>query len=120
MPGVWKERFIVRRNFPRNCGNTRSFSNHIPVSSVLEITSSIGLAGDVRERLRPTSPCKAPTRSSRRKFMPIPSRRAVVFCLFAFACLAALPIASAEEDVVHVLSGVVKHVDRGTKKVVVK
>jgi hypothetical protein len=31
-----------------------------------------------------------------------------------------LPLASAEEDVVHVLSGVVKHVDRGTKKVVVK
>ena len=52
--------------------------------------------------------------------MAIRSRRAVVFCLFAFACLAALPLASAEEDVVHVLSGVVKHVDRGTKKVVVK
>jgi len=43
-----------------------------------------------------------------------------VFCLFAFACLAALPFASAEEDVVHILSGVVKHVDKGTKKVVVK
>lgn len=52
--------------------------------------------------------------------MPIHSRRAVVFSLFTFACLAALPIASAEEDAVHILSGVVKHVDRGTKKVVVK
>ena len=52
--------------------------------------------------------------------MPIHSRRAVVFCLVAFACLTALPIAAAGEDVVHILSGVVKHVDRGTKKVVVK
>ena len=51
--------------------------------------------------------------------MLIRSRRAAVFCLFAFACLAALPIASADEDVVHILSGVVKHVNRGTKKVVV-
>ena len=52
--------------------------------------------------------------------MPVGSRRAAVFCLFAFACLSAVPLASAEEDVVHVLSGVVKHVDRGTKKVLVK
>jgi len=52
--------------------------------------------------------------------MPIRSRRAAAFCLFAFACLSAVPLASAEEDVVHVLSGVVKHVDRGTKKVLVK
>jgi Cu/Ag efflux protein CusF len=34
--------------------------------------------------------------------------------------LTALSTASAEEDVVHILSGVVKHVDRGAKKVVVK
>ena len=52
--------------------------------------------------------------------MPIHSRRAVMFCLVAFTCLAALPSASAEEDVVHILSGVVKHVDRSTKKVVVR
>ena len=52
--------------------------------------------------------------------MPIHSRRAVLFCLVALTCLTALPIASAQEDVVHILSGVVKHVDRGTKKVVVK
>lgn len=52
--------------------------------------------------------------------MPIQSRRAVMFCLVAFAWLTALPFASGEEDVVHILSGVVKHVDRGTKKVVVK
>lgn len=51
--------------------------------------------------------------------MFIRNRRAAVFCLFAFACLASLPIASADEDAVHILSGVVKHVDRGTKKVVV-
>ena len=51
--------------------------------------------------------------------MLIRSRRAVVLCLLAVACLAALPLASAEEDAVHVLSGVVKHLDRGAKKVVV-
>jgi Cu/Ag efflux protein CusF len=44
-----------------------------------------------------------------------------VFCLFAFATLAALTNASAQNtDVVHVLSGVVKHVDKGSKKVIVK
>jgi hypothetical protein len=53
--------------------------------------------------------------------MQIHSRRNVVFCLVALAGLAMLPIASAEDqDVVHILSGVVKHVDKGSKKMVVK
>lgn len=115
---LWAKK--LRAGFWRNCRYLRSFSNQIPVRSVLEVTGSIELADNVRRGLRPASPCEAHTRIPRRKVMPIPSRRAFVFCLFAFTCLAALPIASAEEDVVHVLSGVVKHVDRGTKKVVVK
>jgi Cu/Ag efflux protein CusF len=53
--------------------------------------------------------------------MQIRSRRAVVFCLFALAALAPLVIAFAQdEDVVHIVSGVVKHVDRDSKKVIVK
>ena len=52
--------------------------------------------------------------------MLILSRRAVVNTLVAFVCLAISPFASPQQDVVHILSGVVKHVDRGTKKVVVK
>jgi Cu/Ag efflux protein CusF len=51
--------------------------------------------------------------------MQVHNRRAVVFCLFAFATQAVLTNASAE-DVVHVVSGVVKHVDRDSKKVTVK
>jgi Cu/Ag efflux protein CusF len=51
--------------------------------------------------------------------MQIHNRRAVVFCLFAFAAVAILSNASAE-DVVHIVSGVVKHVDRDSKKVTVK
>jgi Cu/Ag efflux protein CusF len=53
--------------------------------------------------------------------MHIRNRRAVVFCLFAFASLAVLMKAPAEEnDAVHVVSGIVKHVDRDTKRVTVK
>ena len=53
--------------------------------------------------------------------MQLHSRRAAVLCLFAIAALAILPIASAEDqDLVHILSGVVKHVDRGSKKMIVK
>jgi Cu/Ag efflux protein CusF len=52
--------------------------------------------------------------------MQIHSRRAVVFCLFAFATSAILTSASAQEDVVHIVSGVVKHVDKDSKKVIVK
>jgi Cu/Ag efflux protein CusF len=53
--------------------------------------------------------------------MRIHNRRALVFCLCAFAAMAVLTSASAQdEDVVHIVSGVVKHVDRTSKKVVVK
>ncbi len=53
--------------------------------------------------------------------MQIHNRRAVVFCLFAFAAVAVLTNASAEDkDAVHVVSGIVKHVDKGSKKVTVK
>lgn len=53
--------------------------------------------------------------------MQIHNRRAVVFCLFAVATLAVFANASAEDkDVVHIVSGVVKHVDKGSKKVTVK
>jgi Cu/Ag efflux protein CusF len=53
--------------------------------------------------------------------MQFHKRRAVVFCLFAFATMAVLTNASAQDkDVVHVVSGIVKHVDKGTKKVIVK
>ncbi len=53
--------------------------------------------------------------------MQIHSRRAVVFCLFAFAAMSVLTNASAQDqDVVHIVSGIVKHVDKGSKKVIVK
>jgi Cu/Ag efflux protein CusF len=116
--------FAARRKisctFRRNCPHLQSFWNHIPRWSVLFVTSSIGLGDNVRERLRPLFLPEPYTRISRRKSRLIRGRRAVVFCLFAFAALATLPIASAEEDAVHLVSGVVKHVDRGAKKVVVK
>jgi Cu/Ag efflux protein CusF len=47
------------------------------------------------------------------------SRRAVVLSLFAFATLAVLTNASAQ-DVVHIVSGAVKHVDKDSRKVIVK
>jgi Cu/Ag efflux protein CusF len=53
--------------------------------------------------------------------MQIHNRRAVVFCLFAFTILAVSTNASAQDkDVVHVVSGFVKHVDKDSKKVIVK
>jgi Cu/Ag efflux protein CusF len=53
--------------------------------------------------------------------MQIRSRRAVVFCLFTFAAASVLSKAPAQdEDVVHVVSGIVKHVDKDSKKVIVK
>jgi Cu/Ag efflux protein CusF len=52
--------------------------------------------------------------------MQIHNRRAVVFCLFAFATSAVLTNAFAQEDVVHIVSGVVKHVDKDSKRVIVK
>jgi Cu/Ag efflux protein CusF len=52
--------------------------------------------------------------------MQIYNRRAVVFCLFAFSASAALTTVSAQEGVVHIVSGVVKHVDKGSRKVTVK
>jgi len=47
-------------------------------------------------------------------------RRAIVVFLCGFVSLASLQIALAQEDVVHMVSGVVKHVDKGAKTVVVK
>jgi Cu/Ag efflux protein CusF len=52
--------------------------------------------------------------------MQIHNRRALVFCLFAFATMAVLTNASAQDDAVHIVSGIVKHVDRDSKKVIVK
>jgi len=52
--------------------------------------------------------------------MKIDDRRFVVFCLFAIATLAVLSKASAQNrDVTHIVSGVVKHIDRGSKKMIV-
>lgn len=50
-------------------------------------------------------------------------RRSVLVGLCAFASLTTFQVASAQsnnEDLVHMISGVVKHVDKGTKTVVVK
>jgi len=48
-------------------------------------------------------------------------RRNVIVGFCAFVGLAILQVASAEdEDLVHMVSGVVKHVDKGTKTVIVK
>ncbi len=53
--------------------------------------------------------------------MQVHTRRRVVFCLVAIVGLAILPVAPAQDqDLVHILSGVVKHVDRGSKKMIVK
>ena len=47
-------------------------------------------------------------------------RRVVFVCLIAFATLAVLTnVFAQDKDVVHVVSGIVKHVDRGSKKVIV-
>ena len=53
--------------------------------------------------------------------MQLRNRRGIVVCLFALATLALLTNAFAKDaDAVHIVSGIVKHVDRGTKKVIVK
>lgn len=53
--------------------------------------------------------------------MQIRDRRSVVLGLIALATVAGLTHASAQdEDVVHIVSGIVKHVDRDSKKLVVK
>lgn len=49
------------------------------------------------------------------------NRRIVLFCFLAFTTLAVLTKTSAEDkDAVHIVSGVVKHVDKGSRKVIVK
>ena len=53
--------------------------------------------------------------------MQIHSRRSVVFCLVAFATMATLTDLSAQDqDVIHIVSGVVKHIDKDSKKLIVK
>jgi hypothetical protein len=53
--------------------------------------------------------------------MSVSLRRAsVVVYLFAFVLVAAWQVASADEDVVHEIKGLVKHVDKDTKTIVVK
>lgn len=54
--------------------------------------------------------------------MQIRNRRTVMFCFLAFATLAALTNASAadKDDTVHIVSGVVKHVNKDTKRMIVK
>jgi hypothetical protein len=47
-------------------------------------------------------------------------RRAIIVVLCAFVSLASARIVLAQDDVVHMVSGVVKHVDKGAKTVVVK
>jgi len=47
-------------------------------------------------------------------------RRAIVVLLCGFFSLAGLRIAVAQDDAVHLVSGIVKHVDKGAKTVVVK
>ncbi|HEX7158223.1 MAG TPA: hypothetical protein VF214_04385 [Edaphobacter sp.] len=47
-------------------------------------------------------------------------RRALIVCLCAFVSLTSLQIALAQDDAVHMISGIVKHVDKGAKTVVVK
>jgi len=46
--------------------------------------------------------------------------RSVLFCLFAFVAIANWQIAAAQEDVAHLVSGFVKHVDHDAKTMVVK
>jgi len=53
--------------------------------------------------------------------MQFRNRRSVVLGLIAFTAVTGLMHASAQnEDVVHIVSGFVKHVDKGSKKLVVK
>ena len=53
--------------------------------------------------------------------MQFRNRRSVVLGLIAFVAVTGMMHASAQdEDVVHIVSGFVKHVDKGSKKLVVK
>jgi hypothetical protein len=47
-------------------------------------------------------------------------RRIVLFCLFAFVAVASWQVAAAQEDIAHLISGFVKHVDHDAKTMVVK
>jgi hypothetical protein len=47
-------------------------------------------------------------------------KRVVIACLSAFFAVAVCQIASADDDMVHVISGVVKHVDKDSKTMIVK
>ena len=47
-------------------------------------------------------------------------RRIALFCLFAFVAVASWQVAAAQQDVAHLLSGFVKHVDHDAKTMVVK
>jgi len=52
--------------------------------------------------------------------MKVYGRRCAVFFLFSFAALALLAKAPAQSrDVTHIVSGVVKHIDKGSKKMTV-
>jgi hypothetical protein len=52
--------------------------------------------------------------------MEIHRRRFAMFCLFAFATFAVLTKAPAQNnDATHIVAGVVKHIDRGSKKLIV-
>jgi Cu/Ag efflux protein CusF len=46
--------------------------------------------------------------------------RIVLFCLFAFVAVASWQVAAAQQDVAHLVSGFVKHVDHDAKTMVVK
>ncbi len=48
------------------------------------------------------------------------ARSSVVVFVLAFVALLSWQVASAQEDVVHIVSGIVKHVDRDAKTIVVK
>lgn len=48
------------------------------------------------------------------------ARSSVVVFVLAFVTLLSWQVASAQEDVVHIVSGIVKHIDRDAKTVVVK
>jgi Cu/Ag efflux protein CusF len=52
--------------------------------------------------------------------MSLSRKKSLLLLLFAFVGVLALQVASAADDVVHELKGFVKHVDKGTKTIVVK
>jgi hypothetical protein len=98
------------------------FRNASLCGASVPTTDPTGLGDRCSQRLRGLQRyVPAHTEILKEEAMQIHSRRAVAFCLFAFTTLAVLANASAEDkDVVHIVSGVVKHVDKGSRKVVVK